>query len=319
MEFVLQKHSPLPVEVQLQEQIKLALLLGRLRPGDTLPSIRDVEKQVGVSRNIVRKAYLALQRSGILILRHGKGVLVEKELSYSERESVMHQCEKLSRDTLAKARALGISPSAFARYLYQEALKQETAGPFLLFVDASKLLAQERAAKISAFWQVNVPGVSIDDLGSMKPEKLKHVRKILTIYIRFDQVRKIVKRHGIEVIPLSLEFSPAMLEEFRGLPADASVVLILDDRDYPSLSLILQAYKNVLVEPSVKLSAIPLSRVRDLQRFVSSNNHDKIIFSNRIWESVPERIKKHPKVTRPRMEIALASLESARIRAGVVI
>ena len=41
MDFVLDKHTPLAAHVQIQEQIKLALLLGRLRPGDTLPSTRE--------------------------------------------------------------------------------------------------------------------------------------------------------------------------------------------------------------------------------------------------------------------------------------
>ena len=116
MEFVLDPHSPLPTHSQIQEQVKLALLLGRLRPGDTLPSIRDVEKEIHVSRSIVRKAYLALQRSGILTLRHGKGVLVEKHLSYSQRGDIMEQCQALSHDILSKAERMGISPSAFARY-----------------------------------------------------------------------------------------------------------------------------------------------------------------------------------------------------------
>src|SRR5580698_9044387 len=65
MDLSLDKHSPLPPHAQIQEKIKLALLLGRLRPGDTLPSIREVEKETGISRNVVRKAYLELQTLGV--------------------------------------------------------------------------------------------------------------------------------------------------------------------------------------------------------------------------------------------------------------
>ena len=319
MEFILDPHSPLPAHLQIQEQIKLALLLGRLRPSDTLPSIRDVEKQIRVSRNIVRKAYLGLQRSGILTLRHGKGVLVEKQLSYSQRGSIMEQCQALSADILARVERLGISPSAFARYLYQQARERERATPPLIFVDATKALALERAAKISSFWQLNVPGVSLDELGVMRKSGLKGIRTILTNYLRLDQVRKIVNRSRAEVIPLSLVFTPEMREKFRRLPPNASVVLVLDDRDYPSLSLILESYRKILVDPSVKLTAIPRSRVRDLERFVISAKYQKVIFSNRIWEEVPDSLKKHPRVTRPIMEIDLSSLESVRIRAGVVL
>lgn len=319
MEFVLDPHSPLPAHAQIQEQVKLALLLGRLRPGDTLPSIRDVEKEIHVSRSIVRKAYLALQRSGILTLRHGKGVLVEKHLSYSQRGDIMEQCQALSHDILSKAERMGISPSAFARYLYQQARERERTDSFLVFVEATKALALERAAKISSVWQVNVPGLSMDEVAAMSRSRLKKIRKILVNYLRLDQVRQIVKGSGVDVIPLSLTFTQATLNEFARLPRNASVVLVLDDRDYPPLSLILEAYRKILVDVPVKLSSVPLSRVPDLNRLVKSGKYHKVIFSNRIWDDVPEKLKKHSRVTRPRMDIDLASLESARIRAGVII
>jgi len=319
MEFVLDSHSTIPPHVQIQEQIKLALLLGRLRPGDTLPSIRDVEKQIGVSRNIVRKAYLALQRSGILTLWHGKGVLVEKQLSYSQRGSIPEQCEELSKDILGKVERRGISPSAFARYLYQQARERERKASSLVFVDATKALAVDRAAKISSFWHVNVSGISMEELVEAQRNGLRGIRTILTNYLRLDQVRNIVNRSRVDVIPLSLAFSQAMREEFRRLPPSASVVLVVDDRDYPSLALILDEYRKILVDPSVKLIAIPRSRVRNLERFVKSAKYHKVIFSNRIWEQVPDNLKKHPRVTRPLMDIDLSSLESVRIRAGVVL
>jgi len=319
MEFVIDKLSPLSPYLQIQEEIKLALLVGRLRPGDTLPSIRDVEKQIGVSRNIVRKAYLALQRSGILTLRHGKGVLVQEQLDYSQRGSIMERCDNLSRDILGEVERLGIAPSAFSRYLFQKARERERARPFVVFVDATKRLALERAARISSVWQVNVPGLSMEEFALLDRPRMKRIRKILTNYLRLDQVRKIVKRCSIDVIPLSLVFSPSMVVELQRLPSKASVVLIVDDRDYPSLSLMLENYRKILVDPSIKLSATPISYIRSLPQFVKSRKYDKIIFSNRLWDQVPDKLKKQPLVTHPKMDIDLASLESARIQAGMII
>jgi len=137
--------------------------------------------------------------------------------------------------------------------------------------------------------------------------------------LRLDEVRTIVNRSRADVIPLSLVFAPEMREAFRRLPPNVSVVLVLDDRDYPSLSLILESYRQILVDPSVKLTAMSLSRVRDLERFVKSAKYQKVIFSNRIWDKVPDRLKKHPRITRPIMDIDLSSLESVRIRAGVIL
>lgn len=319
MNFVVESHSPLPPHAQIKEEIKLALLLGRLRPGDTLPSIRDVETESGISRNIVRRAYLDLQRAGILTLRHGKGVLVQKHLSYSQREKIMRRCETLSQQVLAKVEKLGISPSAFARYLFQQARRLEMESPTLVFVDATPSSTRDRAAMISDFWQVNVLGVPIDELSAMPRSQLRKMRKILTNYMRLDEVSRIVRNVDVDVIPLGLSFTPSMLAEFERLPNGANVVLILDDRDYPALKLILEPYRKVLVDPSVQLSSIPLSKAKNLTQFVKTRKFDRIIISNRVWDRTPDAVKRNPRVTRPGMEIDVASLESARIRAGIIV
>jgi GntR family transcriptional regulator len=56
LKFVIQRDSSIPVHSQIKERIKTALLFGELRPGDVLPSIRDLERELGVSRAIVRRA-----------------------------------------------------------------------------------------------------------------------------------------------------------------------------------------------------------------------------------------------------------------------
>jgi DNA-binding FadR family transcriptional regulator len=56
-------------EIALQIRVRLAT--GRLRPGDRLPSERDLAQQLGVGRNSVREALRALEVSGILQLHKG--------------------------------------------------------------------------------------------------------------------------------------------------------------------------------------------------------------------------------------------------------
>ena len=319
MQFEFNHHSPLPVVAQLQEQIKIALLLGRLRPGDTLPSIRDVEKQLGISRNFVRKAYLNLEESGILTLRHGKGVLVHKNLKFIQSNPILQKAEVLVQRILSEAEGLGLVPSAFARYLYQRAITWEASSPLIIYVDAGKKLAEERAAKVSSFWQIRVPAISLDELGTMGRDELRTIRKILTNYIRYDEVRSVVKNRKIQVLPLGLAFSESMISEFSKLPRNSSIVLILDDRDHPWLQLIAEPYKRLLSDPSVKFTTKPMSKVKDLARMVRSREYAKVLVSNRLWEQLPESIRHMPGITRPQLEIDLASLEDARIKAGVIL
>jgi len=319
MDFRLDKHSDLPVVTQLQVQVKIALLLGQLRPGDTLPSIRDVERQLGIGRNVALQAYRGLEQSGIVKLHHGKGVLVRKHLSYDRKRSRSRKIEDLVNDVLRKAEERGLMPSAFGRYVYQRAIEAESAQPRILYADVGKAIAGERAAYISNFWRINIPSVSLDELAEMPPAKLHSVSKILTNYVRFDEVRAIVKRKRIEVIPLGLIFTDEAVAEFSHLPRNSSVCFIFDDRDFPWLKLIAQPYKRILTDSSVKFIPKPLSKVRNIAKLAQSKLYSCVVISNRLWENLPESIRKMPGITRPQLHIDPASLEEVRIRAGVIV
>lgn len=319
MNFTLTKNSPLPVYVQIQEQIKLALLLGRLRPGDTLPSIRDVATQLGVNRGIVYKAYMQMQASGILSLHKGKGVLVDKAVKYNHGRVLADKVERLSDNLFSKIRNMGVSPSAFARYFQQMAWASENSLPFIIFVDVTKAQAVERAARISSLWQVHIEGVSIDELPSMDTNRLQRVRKAVASYLRVDQVRKALRKTSIEVIPIGLRVKESTLDEFAKFPADISILLIMDDHDYPAHPFVVDLYRKELWLASADITAIPLSKAGDPLKLLKSSKYDRFIFATRIWETLPERLKRHPRVTHPQLDIDLASVESARISAGVIV
>jgi GntR family transcriptional regulator len=319
MDFLLDRHSALPIHAQIKEQIKVGLLIGHIRPGDTLPSIRDVESQTNVSRNIVRKAYLELQDSGILDLRHGKGVQVRKGINYPQLNHIRKETERMTQEILTNLRKLGISPTAFARYLYQQARSNETASPYMVYVDATHKLAEDRAAQISSLWQMDVPALAIQELENMAKSELKKMRNILTNYLRFEEVEKIVHGSHVNVIPLGLTFEKSMIGLFKRLPKNAKLVFVVDDRDYPMLTMILDLYRTVLMGPEMSITAMPIRQVGNVQKFLNSSKFDKVIFSNRIWDDLSDDSKKHPKAVHPEMEMELVSLENARILAGAIV
>ena len=49
----IRQDSPLSPEQQLVSQLKLAIMLGELKPGQTLPSVREMEGLTGLGRNVV--------------------------------------------------------------------------------------------------------------------------------------------------------------------------------------------------------------------------------------------------------------------------
>jgi GntR family transcriptional regulator len=77
--FHLDRRSGVPPYLQLVQQVKLAVSLGLLRPGDRLPSVKDVVGALVINPNTVLKAYRQLEHEGVAEGRQGVGVFVAAE------------------------------------------------------------------------------------------------------------------------------------------------------------------------------------------------------------------------------------------------
>jgi len=65
-----------PMYLQILEQVRRRIAIGDWQPGDELPSIRALAASVQVSVITVKRAYLELERTGIIVTRQGKGSFV---------------------------------------------------------------------------------------------------------------------------------------------------------------------------------------------------------------------------------------------------
>ncbi len=65
------RDTPEKLQKLIIKQLKDAVLDGRLKGGDCLPSERELSKQLGVSRTSLREALVALEASGLIVMKHG--------------------------------------------------------------------------------------------------------------------------------------------------------------------------------------------------------------------------------------------------------
>jgi GntR family transcriptional repressor for pyruvate dehydrogenase complex len=75
---------------KVTEAILATILSNRLKPGDALPPERELGKQFGVSRTVIREAVRALQAKGLLEVRSGSGVRIVAVDAKTVRESMRH-------------------------------------------------------------------------------------------------------------------------------------------------------------------------------------------------------------------------------------
>jgi GntR family transcriptional regulator len=65
-----------PIYAQLERGLRAAIVTGRLRPGDQLPTVRQLAVDLRVNANTVARVYLELERAGVLETRRGVGSFV---------------------------------------------------------------------------------------------------------------------------------------------------------------------------------------------------------------------------------------------------
>ena len=98
----------MPIYVQIVNQVKYLVAAGRLNPGDEIPPIRVLAEQLLINPHTVARAYLELERTGVVTKRHGLGTYVsEHPASVSDREKLRILSSR-SDALLAEARQLDV-------------------------------------------------------------------------------------------------------------------------------------------------------------------------------------------------------------------
>ena len=109
MELDLDPSSPVPLYLQLVEQVRRLVALGALRPGDQLPTVRELAVRTRVNRNTVGRAIQHLERDGVVRTRVGQGTFVVSDgassIDPARRERALE--EALDR-LLIEAHTLGV-------------------------------------------------------------------------------------------------------------------------------------------------------------------------------------------------------------------
>ena len=123
MNLIIRNTSGQPIYEQICRQIKGAVATGRLKPGEALPSIRALARDLRISVITTKRAYEELEREGFITTVPGKGCFVAPRNLELAREALMTQAEEHLSQAVHIARTGGISLSELTetlRILYQE-------------------------------------------------------------------------------------------------------------------------------------------------------------------------------------------------------
>lgn len=128
MFFSINHTNGLAIFDQIERQVKFAVANGTLAPGDMVPSVRELAKELAVNPNTVVRAYRDLTNEGILEAVRGTGLNVTATaVAHCEKERLALLRERV-RQVLEEAQSSRLEPDEIRELVEEELARLERAG-----------------------------------------------------------------------------------------------------------------------------------------------------------------------------------------------
>ena len=112
--------SPTPLYEQIAARVRVAVASGDLLPGDSLPSVRVLARDLRVNPATVSQAYRDLATDGFVEKRHGQGTFIQEVPSFLRDEERATRAQQLVRKLLQDGARLGIGSEELSRAFHSE-------------------------------------------------------------------------------------------------------------------------------------------------------------------------------------------------------
>ena len=117
-----------PIYGQIADRVKFAVAGGVLRPGDLVPSVRELSKQLVVNPNTVARAYRDLQTEGLLESVRGMGLQVAEGAVDRCRAARREMVRQRMRQAIEEARQSKMDPAEIEAILREEWARGNSQG-----------------------------------------------------------------------------------------------------------------------------------------------------------------------------------------------
>lgn len=102
--------SGVPLYLQITEQVKRAVAVGALHPGEQLPTVKSLALELTINPNTVARAYRDLERDGVIETSPGRGSFVRRDGATGiARAGAGEATERALGDAVREAKAIGLA------------------------------------------------------------------------------------------------------------------------------------------------------------------------------------------------------------------
>jgi DNA-binding transcriptional regulator YhcF (GntR family) len=117
----IEKGSAVPISRQIADQIATLCASGALSPGERLPSVRELARELAVNQNTILRVYERLSGEGMLEMRHGQGTFVATHASRHDLAAHRGRLVDELRQIVRQAVGLGLTSDELHELLAEAA------------------------------------------------------------------------------------------------------------------------------------------------------------------------------------------------------
>ena len=115
-----------PIYLQIMERIQQDIISGVYKPGDKLPSVRDLAVEAAVNPNTMQKALSELERSGLVYAQRTSGRFITEDLTMVEKTK-QNLASMQIREFLEKMEHIGFTKEAIIQLIEQIETEEEAS------------------------------------------------------------------------------------------------------------------------------------------------------------------------------------------------
>jgi DNA-binding transcriptional regulator YhcF (GntR family) len=297
MAFQLDRLSRLPYPAQVQRQALAHVVAGRLQGGDRLPSVRELARQLEISRTTAERIHEALGETMAVEMRPRRGAYLAQEAADAPESAAgllrAHAIHDLVRDSLGRAKRLGLDAARLGQLL--RLVEQEQSGVRPQTLTSIPLVATADGFECMALslpqgFPIRLVRVPPNATPAGLPRRTPYL--LCGYYLR-GVGRRFAEQMGSAL--LYVRYNTRLLDEFMSIPAGQHRFFLTRDADNAETtrSFLASAYPEV---------PTPLYTVAPVARWLEE--HGDEASSEPLWATItarpflegrvdPERIHMH--------------------------
>lgn len=228
MNVIIDRNRDTPLYVQIRDQIRYLIEIGNYKPGEQLPTGRELADHLNINRNTILKAYSELEASGYIQTRRGCGVFVAGTRNLEARSSTISKALGIIDEAINNLISLGLSADDIWHLTRNRLQEQESQLPIRIgFVECHQQPLQDYVDHLHLRLGLPVSPILLSEL-RVNPKISTHFDLIVTTFFHLSDVSRALQTEDAAPDIFCIALTPHLnsLLTVSRLPNDSRIGII---------------------------------------------------------------------------------------------